>query len=54
MVMLKRAPNSMIGTKAHISVLGATRMVYQTPLFFIETFVISNIQLIVMFHLTTT
>jgi len=36
------------------TLLGATTLMYQTPLFFVETLVIPTIQLVIMFHLATT
>jgi hypothetical protein len=46
--------DSTFGTRAPSSSLGLTIVMYQTTLFFIETFTIPNIKLVIMFHLAIT
>ncbi len=54
LVILKKATNSIPRTKVPRSLLGATRVVYWTLLFFEETMAIFGIQPMAMFYLVAT
>jgi hypothetical protein len=54
LVMTTRLFGSILGTQAPNSVLGATRLVCQTPLFFATTLVMPDFQLVTILQIATT